>query len=648
MVNAGLRIALLAKAGDARQQLQTALKDLGAELVCEGDPSEITPSNLLDLKPAVVVVGLEPSLEKSLQAFDDVLNNTSFEVVYDDAEVSGQLSGWDLNRWARHLAAKLTGSDIMPPIPAGAVGLDEAIQIAPGAPQTPEQAMADAKFEDYLSATSSMAVDVPASTDFSDALERDKGSLSVEEAKPALEIDFLDLEKAMQSPAPTAQKTPSLEVQVEPENDFIEPSASPELNSVDDLGAFAEFDFVGLDETAPPSTDTAVEDIQFEESFASANHNQAQDGQDGFEINLDDDSIFGPDPSLSAPQTAVVEEDFSTLADFEPSDEAVSFSNFQTSDDQDHVELVDDEVAALAAQLDANDAETALDEKAEVKDLDFSAFEQASSNPNTPSAQAAQTASQSSKPSFDFSSLELVDADAVIAPAAVQVAQHDSALIGKNNLQLEPTEEEKAAASAKAAGAVDQPVIAAFASAQIGDTKPVSETGAVLILAGMGGPDAVRQLLKALPADFKAPVLLYQHLEVGNHDRLVTQLAKISQLPVYLANVGQAAASGQVAVLPSGVGLDFVSDTLQFGHADSQKALVATMPPQHSAVVLLSGAALDAAQAAAYLQSNGGLAFAQDPNNCFEPAAASELIAKGGKTADIAEIGKMLVTHFTR
>jgi chemosensory pili system protein ChpB (putative protein-glutamate methylesterase) len=645
MVSAGLRIALLAKAGDARQQLQTALKDLGAELVCEGDPSEITPNTLLDLKPAVVVVGLEPSLEKSLQAFDDVLNNTSFEVVYDDAEVSGQLTGWDLNRWARHLAAKLTGSDIMPPIPAGAVGLDEAIQIAPGAPQTPEQAMVDAKFEDYLSATSSMAVDVPASTDFSDALERDKGSLSIEEAKPVLEIDFLDLEKAMQSPAPMAQKTLSPEAQIEPENGFIDASASPELNSVDDLGAFAAFDFVGLEETEQHNADAKADDIQFEEVSTSSDHSQAQD-QDGFEINLDDDSIFGPDPSLSASQAAVVEEDFTTLADFEPSDEAVSFSNFQTSDD--HVELVDDEVAALAAQLDANDAEMALDEKAEVKDLDFSAFEQASSNSNATSAEPLPSASQSSKPSFDFSSLELVDADAVIAPAAVQVTQHDSVLIEKNNLQLEPTEEEKAAASAKAAGAIDQPVIAAFAPAQTGDTKPVSETGAVLILAGMGGPDAVRQLLKALPADFKAPVLLYQHLEVGNHDRLVTQLAKISQLPVYLASVGQAAVSGHVAVLPSGVGLDFVRDTLQFGHADSQKALVATMPPQHSAVVLLSGAALDTAQAAAYLQSNGGLAFAQDPNNCFEPAAASELIAKGGKTADIAEIGKMLVTHFTR
>jgi chemosensory pili system protein ChpB (putative protein-glutamate methylesterase) len=663
MVNDGLRIALIAKAGDARQQLQTALKDLGADLVCEGDTTDITPQMLLDLKPAVVVVGLEPSIDKSLHAFDEVLNSANFEVVYDDAEVSGQLSGWDLNRWARHLAAKLIGSDLMPPVPAGTPQLDEALELSPGAPESPAQQMADANLADYLVATPAMAIDVPTSTDFSDALGRETGALSMEESKPELQIDFDDLEKAMNhQPIEAAIQSQSTELLqaadsvANIENDFIDAStaSASELNSVDDMGAFANFDFVGLEESNDAVDDLAISNIDVTEN------NLAPD-ESAFDLSLDDDSIFGPDLStletkaqtdFSAENSNLdTEEDLSTMADFEVSEEAVSFSNFNTSDDDASQFSVDDDVAALAAQLEANEDVHVSAAKSEVKDLDFTDFDQ--ERASTSSATASDAISTNAvkaneKPSFDFSSLELVDSDAVIPAAQVKLASSDAVLINKVNFELEQTDEEKAAELDAAAVEANKPVIAfANTSASATTMKPVSDTGAVLILAGMGGPDAVRQLLKALPNNFNAPVLLYQHLEVGNHDRLVTQLEKISLLPVYLASVGRTVAAGQVAVLPAGVGLDFVGDQLQFGSADSQQDLVATMPPAHSAVVLLSGASLEAAQAAAYLQAGGGLALAQDPANCFEPAAASALIAKGGKTAEIADIAKMLVAHFT-
>ena len=61
------------------------------------------------------------------------------------------------------------------------------------------------------------------------------------------------------------------------------------------------------------------------------------------------------------------------------------------------------------------------------------------------------------------------------------------------------------------------------------------ERGAVLILSGLGGPDAVRQLLGALPPGFTRPVLVRQHLDGGRYDRLVTQLQRATALPVELA-----------------------------------------------------------------------------------------------------------------
>jgi chemosensory pili system protein ChpB (putative protein-glutamate methylesterase) len=645
MVNAGLRIALLAKAGDARRQLQTALNDLGAELVCEGDPSEINPQILLELKPAVVVVGLEPGLDKSLQAFDDVLSNSQFEVVYDDAEVSGQLTGWDLNRWARHLAAKLIGTDVMPPAPVGSSPLDEVVELSlPGAPETPAQIMADAKFEDYLDATSAMAIGVPASTDYAEALERDKGSLSTEEPRPALDIDFDDLEKAMtHQPIELSARADSESTSIEPPSttnadEFIDATqASSELDQVDDLGAFADFSFDGLEEDAVAPAPAAQQG------------SSEQDDESALDFSLDDDSIFGPDLSGNMPQknTALeddaisLEDDLSTLADFEPSNDAVSFSNYTTSDDEPNELSIDDDVAALAAQLDAN--QEALPAVETVKDLAFENDGKSQTN----SREAANVAIENNKPNFDFSSLELADDSAPLRHQATSAATEASQLLDKVKFELEPTDEEKAAVFAASAANPNAPVVVAFTNSSAAGV--IADTGAVLVLAGMGGPDAVRQLLKALPVNFAPPVLLYQHLEVGNHDRLVTQLAKISQLPVYLAVSSQSASAGKVAVLPAGVGIDFVAGQLQFGAADSQQQLVASMPSQHSAVVILSGAAVEAADAAAaHVTAKGGVAFAQEPNNCFEPAAANALIAHGGKTAEIVDIANMLVAHFTK
>lgn len=150
MLDSPVRVALLARPGDARDQLRRALAELGAQLVAEGDPAELDPGTVAGEKPSVVLVSLEPALEDSLSRFDDLLAAPGVEVMYDDAEVTRQLDGWDLARWARHLAAKLVGSDLLPPPPGGADHLPEIeLALEPGAPPTPAQEMANEKLEDY-------------------------------------------------------------------------------------------------------------------------------------------------------------------------------------------------------------------------------------------------------------------------------------------------------------------------------------------------------------------------------------------------------------------------------------------------------------------------------------------------------------------
>jgi hypothetical protein len=90
--------------------------------------------------------------------------------MFDDAEVTSKLDGWDLNRWARHLAGKLLGSETLPPMPEGAPAIGEVHDAAsdgmllqPGLPPTPAELMDDAKLEDYTSESPELADWVPTS-----------------------------------------------------------------------------------------------------------------------------------------------------------------------------------------------------------------------------------------------------------------------------------------------------------------------------------------------------------------------------------------------------------------------------------------------------------------------------------------------------
>ena len=651
MADAGIRVALLAKAGESRNQLRTALQDLGADLVCEGDPAELNPSALRELNPKVLVVSLEPTIEAALDKFDELLGSSNIEVVYDDAEVSGQLNGWDLNRWARHLAAKIIGTDLMPPVPAGsAMAAHDEWQPQPGAPETPAQAMADAKLEDYLQDTQSLATDVPVNESYSDALQRSVPAAPVVAIEPEADLDFNldDLESALRLNISDAEDAPLPETKIELEK----------MSATADEMELAEFDsFITADATDLSLVDDAAVQVTeaasgaLDDDFISFDNAQAEISD---EISLGDDASFDIDLSAlensglennSADNSSLQFEDSaSTLADFELNDAPVAFAKYQADDAVEMSADMDDEVAALAAQLDEFEKN---DNRAVAKNMDFGDIE------NAP--KAGQPVAQEKAAAAAKVSLELAEESAApVAKAKPAAATKEARTFDLSGLSLMDMDDNIPAQTPEPV----KPVVApAFKKSSLSleaiegedpSEKPLSDIGAVLILAGMGGPDAVRQLLKALPGTLNVPVLLYQHLEVGKHDRLVAQLQKVSNLPVYLAVQGQTAEPGQVAVMPVGVGLNLVENELFFGGADSQQELVATLPAKHSVVIVLSGAAYETAAEAAYVQSQGGLALAQDPTNCFEPAASDALVKLGGKTAEIPALAEMVLEYFKR
>jgi chemotaxis response regulator CheB len=613
------RVALLARPGPAHDQIRKALLDLGAKLVAEGDPAELDPAAIGRLGPNIVLVSLEPAIEPALERFDDLLGTDGVEVMYDDAEVTKNLEGWDLNRWARHLAAKLLGRDLLPPPPDDAPGIELDLQPVPGAPPTPAQLMDNEKLEDYAAESPDLAEWVP--------------------TNPSLTGD---------TPAP------------EPEAD-----AAPRAREADELPDF-DLDLSSIESAMQglPEADAPAEKV------IAPTDELSFDGDFTLELgNLEDllNVDAAPAPAApAAPAKAAKEEPL--LADLDFDAGSVSFSSF-TDEEHEMPAAMDDDVAALAAQLEEFEK---TDTRETARDPDFAwapnddaakAKEMRATPPRT-STPLPEVAAPEPK-SLEFGSLSLLDEDSLpvepVKPKPVAAPSFDSL-----NLSLEPLDETAVnakAAGAAAAAAAKAPAATAAAAKPAFDIGSLSlETvdfespessgsamqaapGAILVVAGMGGPDAVRQFLSHLPATLPVPVLLYQHLEVGKHEPLVDQLAKVSRLPVYLALPGEPAQPGRVAVLPAGMGAAKDGDGLRFT-GGALDALLREMPARDSVLVVLSGADTVLIHAAASFRGDGGTAFAQSPDSCFDAAAAQAVASQGAATLPPAQIAEKVAQRW--
>lgn len=157
VIGSSKRVALLARAGAAREQLRAALHEAGAEIVLEDDPNAIDGQTLGDASPQVVLVALEAAIEDSLSRFDEVLHDPAVAVIFDEAELAARREGWEAKRWARHLSAKMNGhADVLPP-----GGEIDHTRPEPGLPRTPAQIHADAVIEPHLQEAQGVAFELP-------------------------------------------------------------------------------------------------------------------------------------------------------------------------------------------------------------------------------------------------------------------------------------------------------------------------------------------------------------------------------------------------------------------------------------------------------------------------------------------------------
>jgi chemosensory pili system protein ChpB (putative protein-glutamate methylesterase) len=455
------RVALLARAGKAREQLRGALVGAGAQIALEDDPNDLDIDALSASHPHAVLVALEPAIEDALLRLDPVLGDPGLTVIYDEADLASERDGWDAQRWARHLSAKLRGHrDVLPP--------------------------------------------------------------GAEAELP-------------QSPRPGRPQAPA----------FVEDEVLRQH----------------LDQAAAQSS------------------------------SLPDEPVFGATSALADPDAAA-----------QPADAfAIDLENWTPPPARPRLELVDDLAPAAAAAPDV---------------------------PETPAIQAPATPPAEPGPAPvlpSFAHLSLVEDFEVVTPARTDAPPPPA--FGTSNLALEALE-------------------SAETAAETPDALGAKVPGALLLFAGIGGPDAVRRVLAGLPAGLQSPVLVHLRLDGGHYDNLARQIQRISALPVLLASAGMAARAGHVYVLPDDVAADGVGGMLSFvaGRTDVP-ALLDALPPDRTAVLLLSGADVAHAEPALMLAARGALVGGQSLQGCYDWAAARALEDGGGATASPEALAQRVIEH---
>lgn len=86
-------------------------------------------------------------------------------------------------------------------------------------------------------------------------------------------------------------------------------------------------------------------------------------------------------------------------------------------------------------------------------------------------------------------------------------------------------------------------------------------SAAVLIGASTGGPPIVEQIIRALPADFPAPVAVCQHMSPGFLEGWAERLDPLCWLHVKVAEFGEPFERGTVYLAPIGRHLRFAGDS---------------------------------------------------------------------------------------
>jgi two-component system chemotaxis response regulator CheB len=166
----------------------------------------------------------------------------------------------------------------------------------------------------------------------------------------------------------------------------------------------------------------------------------------------------------------------------------------------------------------------------------------------------------------------------------------------------------------------------------------------VVIGISTGGPQALKQLIPQLPADFPAPVAMVMHMPVGYTEMYARKLDEQSPLEVREAHEGDVMRAGLALLAPAGRHLTFRrreggevvahldSRPFDLPHRPSVDVLfqsAAEVYRQRVLGVVMTGMGSDGKQGAAWIKAQGGLIYTESEETCVVYGMPSSVVEAG-------------------
>jgi two-component system chemotaxis response regulator CheB len=183
----------------------------------------------------------------------------------------------------------------------------------------------------------------------------------------------------------------------------------------------------------------------------------------------------------------------------------------------------------------------------------------------------------------------------------------------------------------------------------------------VAIGASTGGPPVIQTILKGLPRDYPAPILVVQHIASGFLGGMVDWLRETTSFPVHLGSHGATALPGTVYLAPDGFHMGLLpggrillsKDEPESGIRPAVSFLfrsIANTSGARAVGVLLTGMGRDGADELKLLKDKGAVTIAQDAETSVIHGMPGEAIRLGAAlyTLPPEQIVALLLTVVNR
>ncbi|MFA6016250.1 MAG: chemotaxis-specific protein-glutamate methyltransferase CheB [Gallionellaceae bacterium] len=167
------------------------------------------------------------------------------------------------------------------------------------------------------------------------------------------------------------------------------------------------------------------------------------------------------------------------------------------------------------------------------------------------------------------------------------------------------------------------PIISATSSISMPAIDPSRYSRIFAIACSTGGPQALAQILPALPANFPCPIVIAQHISDGFAAGMADWLATLCKMPVRLAIEGELLQAGIIYISPSerhfGISatrrvslVERTATDIYHPSCDVLLSAAADVFGQNTVGIILTGMGHDGARGIAHIRAKGGVTLGQD------------------------------------